>query len=122
MFALKSGVDVPDLTAWGSPETMGGTTLVGDVQISGLTLLGNGRSRQSAGWYGATKGRFRLVYPFQEYATLAEGSVSLTNEATGETIRFEPGDSWIIPKGTPMIWDVHSDRAVKHFMVSFDDL
>lgn len=122
MLALKAGVAVPELTAWGAPENMGGTTLAGEVQISGRTLLGNGRSRQSAGWYGATRGKFRLVYPFQEYATLAEGSLSLTNEATGETVRFEPGDSWIIPKGTPMIWEIHSYRAVKHFMVSFDDL
>lgn len=122
MLALKSGVTVPDLANWGTPETMGGTTLSGDVQISGCTLLGNGRSRLSAGWYGATTGSFRLVYPFQEYATLAEGSLTLTNEATGEAIRFEPGDSWIIPKGTPMIWEIHSERAVKHFMVSFDDL
>lgn len=122
MISLRAEMAVPELTPWGSPETMGGTTLEGDVRIEGSSLLGHGRSRQSAGWYSASQGKFRLVYPFQEHATLAEGSVTLTNEATGDSARFEAGDSWIIPKGAPMIWEVHSPRAVKHYMISFDDI
>lgn len=122
MLGLMLNAEIPPLSPWGSPENMGGVTLEGEVTIEGLTLLGTGRSRQSAGWYSASQGRFRLVYPFHEHATLMEGSLTLTNEATGESFRYSPGDSWIIPKGAPIVWEVHSSRAVKHYMVSFDDL
>lgn len=122
MLALKAGDTVPNLKPWGAPEDMGGATLDGEVRIEGLSLLGHGHSRQSAGWYSASQGKFRLIYPFQEHATLVEGSLTLTHELTGESVRFAPGDSRIIPKGAPVVWEVHSPRAVKHYMISFDDI
>lgn len=117
---LRSGV--PDLKDWGTPETLGGETLEGGVRLSGQTLLGQGRSIVSGGWFAATKGRYRLVYPFHEHGTLAEGDLALTAEATGETVVYGPGDSWLIAKGQPIIWDIRSERAVKHYLVSFHDL
>lgn len=112
----------PTLNTWGKPEQLGGQTLTGDVQISGLTLLGSGTTKMSAGWFAATQGCYRLVYPFHEHATLAEGQLILTDEKSGESIEYGPGDSWIIPKGAQIIWEILSPRAVKHYMVSFDDL
>lgn len=122
MITLKLYAPAPPLRNWGAPEDLGGETLDGNVRIEGATLLGTGRSRLSAGWFAATQGRFRLVYPFHEHATLVKGHVSLTREADGVTESFVPGDSWIIPKGTSIIWHVHSAKAVKHFMAAFDDI
>lgn len=122
MIPLLLSTTVPDLKAWGTPESMRGTTLAGDVRLSGLPILGDGRTELSAGWFAASRGRYRLVYPFHEHATLVEGSLALTSETTGETVLYAPGDSWVIAKGEPVIWDIRSDRAVKHYLVSFHDL
>lgn len=113
---------VPDLKPWGAPESLRGVTLEGDVRIFGLPILGDGRSVLSAGWFAATKGRYRLVYPFHEHATLVEGELALTCEISGKTVVYGPGDSWVIGKGEPVVWDIRSPRAVKHYLVSFQDL
>ena len=113
---------VPELKPWGKPESLRGETLEGEVRIFGLPILGDGRSELSAGWFAASRGRYRLVYPFHEHATLVEGELALTSEATGQTVLYRPGDSWVIAKGEPVIWDIRSDRAVKHYLVSFHDL
>jgi uncharacterized cupin superfamily protein len=113
---------VPELKPWGTPESLRGTTLEGQVRIFGLPILGDGRSELSAGWFAASQGRYRLVYPFHEHATLVEGELALTSEATGQTVLYRPGDSWVIAKGEPVVWDIRSDRAVKHYLVSFHDL
>lgn len=122
MTPLLLNGSVPVLKAWGTPESLRGTTLEGQVRIFGLPILGDGRSVLSAGWFAATQGRYRLVYPFHEHATLVEGQLLLTSETTGETVLYGPGDSWVIAKGEPVVWDVRSPRAVKHYLVSFHDL
>lgn len=113
---------IPPLKDWGRPEALGGRTLEGDVRISGTTLLGSGRGPISAGWFAATRGRYRLIYPFHEHATLVEGELALTCERSGETVVYGPGDSWVIGKGDSIIWDVRSPRAVKHYLVALHDL
>ncbi len=122
MLSLLLRDPVPELKAWGTPENLRGETLEGDVRIFGLPIIGDGRSVLSAGWFAATRGRYRLVYPFHEHATLVEGELALTSETTGQTVLYSAGDSWVIAKGEPVIWDVRSPRAVKHYMVSFHDL
>lgn len=113
---------VPELKPWGKPESLRVETLDGEVQIFGLPILGDGRSVLSAGWFAATHGRYRLVYPFHEHATLVEGELALTSETSGETVQYGPGDSWVIAKGEAVIWDIRSARAVKHYLVSFLDV
>lgn len=122
MIPLLLNTPVPELKPWGTPESLRGVTLSGDVRISGQPILGDGRSELSAGWFAASRGRYRLVYPFHEHATLVEGRLALTSEATGQTVLYGPGDSWVIAKGEPITWDILSDRAVKHYLVSFHDL
>ena len=122
MLPLLLNAPIPELKPWGTPESLRGTTLEGEVRISGLAILGDGRSELSAGWFAASRGRYRLVYPFHEHATLVEGELALTSEATGQTVLFGPGDSWVIAKGEAVVWDIRGDRAVKHYLVSFHDL
>ncbi|MFN3513826.1 MAG: cupin domain-containing protein [Phenylobacterium sp.] len=122
MLPLMLRDEIPDLKPWGGPEKLGGETLEGDVQIFGKTIFGEGRGQLSGGWFSASRGRYRLIYPFHEHGTLAEGELVLTNEKTGETVAYRPGDSWLIEKGEQIVWDVKSERAVKHYLVSFQEL
>lgn len=122
MLALLISNGTPELTPWGTPERLGGVTLEGDVRISGHTVLGQGRGGVSGGWFAATRGRYRLIYPFHEHGTVVEGELALTSEATGDTAVYRPGDSWLIEKGESIIWEVLSERAVKHYLVCLHDI
>ena len=62
------------------------------------------------------RGSFVMEYPFAEHATVWEGSATLTNERTGESVQYQAGDSWFVEKGTPVRWDITSDRFVKHYL------
>ena len=57
-----------------------------------------------------------MTYPFSEQAVVIEGSVTFTIKDTGEKLTFNKGDSWFVEKGTVVIWDVHSDYFIKHYM------
>ena len=63
-----------------------------------------------------TRGKFRMTYPFDEHATVVEGSVTLTDESTGIAQTYHVGDGWFVRKGTPILWEVTSDRFVKNYL------
>jgi uncharacterized protein DUF861 len=63
-----------------------------------------------------TRGQYRVTYGFHEHATLLDGDVALTNEQTGMTVVYGRGDSWIIAKGTRILWDIRSDIARKSYL------
>ena len=65
---------------------------------------------------GATRGKFRMTYPFNEHAILLEGEVTLTNGATGESRSYGPGEGWFVEKGTPVLWTVPGARFVKNYL------
>ena len=83
------------------------------MQVSGKLLFGTFETPVSGGLYAATKGKYRVVYAFHEHATLLDGQLALTDETTGKTVIYGPGDSWIIAKGTPVIWDIRSPLSAK---------
>lgn len=115
---LHFTLDAPriDLDAWGRPEDIGAETLEGDVRVAGKILFGELGAAVSGGVYTATRGRYRVVYPFHEHATIIDGELAITNETTGETIVYGPGDSWIVAQGTPLIWDIRSDHVRKSYL------
>ena len=63
-----------------------------------------------------------MVYPFHEHATLIEGDLAITDAATGQTATYGPGDSWIIAKGTKVIWDIRSARIAKSYLATTTDI
>ncbi|MCY1260584.1 hypothetical protein D9M68_119520 [compost metagenome] len=69
----------------------------------------------SSAYFGTTRGKFRMTYPFSEQATVVSGELLLTDESTGQTTRYKAGDSWFVTKGTPVLWEVLSDSFVKHY-------
>ncbi len=110
------------LDAWGAPEDIGASTLEGPIEVSGKLLFGSFESPVSGGLYAATKGKYRVIYPFHEHATLLDGELALTDESTGQTTVYGPGDSWIIAKGTSMLWDIRSAAIRKSYLAATVDL
>ena len=115
--AIKPGIAISELDSWGSLSGIGGEILEGsDVQAYGKFTHGAPTEPVSAAYFGTSKGRFRLVYPFSEQAVIVSGEVKITDESTGETRHFKTGDSWFVKKGTSTVWDVLSDGFVKHYL------
>ncbi len=51
-----------------------------------------------------------MVYPFDEMATVHEGSVKLTDVKTGVTVEYHKGDTWFAAKGTEVLWEIDVPR------------
>ncbi|KIC09225.1 hypothetical protein RA19_16050 [Leisingera sp. ANG-M1] len=122
MTAYLQTMERGDLDAWGTPEDIGSETVEGAPECAGSFDLGSPDDPVFGGLYSVTKGKYRVTYGFHEHATLLDGEVALTNEATGDTVVYGPGDSWIIAKGTPVLWDIRSDVARKSYLAVTTDL
>lgn len=112
----KIDSQVPDLEPWGSITNLGAEVLEGDVQCMGKMVHGAPTDALSCAFFGVTRGRFRMTYPFDEHAVVVEGSVTLTDETTGVAASYGVGDAWFVEKGTPILWDVTSERFVKNYL------
>ncbi|MDD2054236.1 cupin domain-containing protein [Pseudomonas putida] len=113
--AIKNGITLDQLDAWGTVADLGSEILEGEVKCFGKMTAGAPTDPVSAAYFGTTQGKFRMVYPFNEQATVVTGEVVLTDESSGQTSRFKAGDSWFVTKGTPVLWEVVSDSFVKHY-------
>ena len=121
MNSYGSKLNLGDLENWGTPEDLGAKTLEGKPQLFGRLDLGTFESAVMAGVYRATKGKFEVVYPYHEHASVKSGHIVLTDES-GVSREFGPGDSWIVKKGETVIWDIRSEDAVKTFFVTTTEL
>lgn len=116
MIPFKLNMDRVALDDWGTPENIGAQTLDGSVRVSGKIVFGTLEAPVSGGLYSATRGRYRVVYPFDEHATLLDGELLITDEKTGDSVLYRAGDSWIIAAGTPVVWEVRSDSIRKSYL------
>lgn len=113
---IKIERTAPAMEPWGSITTLGAEIVTGDPQCMGAMIHGAPTDPVSAAYFGVTRGVFRMVYPFDEHAIVVEGTVTLTDEATGIATQYGPGDAWFAKKGTPLLWEVTSDRFVKNYL------
>ncbi|CAK7057663.1 MAG: hypothetical protein KER_02433 [Kerstersia gyiorum] len=114
---LQQGTTIKELDSWGSLTSIGGEILEGgDIQAYGKMTHGAPTDAISAGYFGTGKGKYRLVYPFNEQATILQGEVRITDESTGESKLYRTGDSWFVTKGTSTVWEVLSDGYTKHYL------
>lgn len=109
---------IPPLDPWGSVTGLGAQIIEGDVQVSGKMLSGTPEAPLSCAYFGCTKGKFRMTYPFNEHAVVVEGSVTLTDERSGKAQTYNVGDAWFVEKGTPVLWEVHTNRFVKNYLAA----
>jgi uncharacterized cupin superfamily protein len=109
-----------DLHPIGSVTNLGATVEGNDVQAFALGTFGAPADPVSAGYFGLTRGTFRMTYPFNEQATVVQGSVRLTDVAAGTAVTYSVGDSWFVTQGTEVVWEIQSDFFVKHFFAVVD--
>jgi uncharacterized cupin superfamily protein len=107
---------IPELDNWGTVADLGSEILKGDCRALGKMVHGAPTDVVSCGYFAATKGIFRMTYPFNEHAVVLEGEVTLKNEATGESRTYRQGEGWFVEKGTPVLWTVSTDRFVKNYL------
>lgn len=122
MLAFKLDMDRIALDDWGTPEDIGATTVAGPIAVAGKITFGSLETPVSGGLYSATHGQYRVTYPFHEHATLLDGQLALTDEDSGVTTIYGPGDSWIIAKGTTVLWDIRSASIRKSYLAATCDL
>ncbi|HZX50866.1 MAG TPA: cupin domain-containing protein [Pseudomonas sp.] len=118
MTPIKQGTTLTELDAWGTVADLGSEILEGEGKAFGKMTFGGPTDVVSAGYFAVTKSKFRMVYPFNEQATVVFGEVILTDEGTGQSTRYKAGDSWFVTKGTSVLWDVLSDSFTKHYMAA----
>jgi uncharacterized cupin superfamily protein len=108
---------IAHLDSWGGLRNLGAEILEGgDVQAYGKTTHGAPADPINAGYFGTSKGKYRLLYPFSEQATILQGVVRIVDESTGQSAQFHAGDSWFVEKGTSTVWEVLSDSFTKHYL------
>ncbi|SEI78686.1 hypothetical protein SAMN05216201_102217 [Pseudomonas linyingensis] len=115
MYPIKQGTTIAELDAWGTVADLGSEILEGEGKAFGKMTFGAPTDPVSSAYFGVTRSKFRMVYPFNEQATVVSGEVTLTDESTGQATTYKAGDSWFVAKGTPVLWDVTSEAFVKHY-------
>lgn len=101
---------------WGTPEDIGCETLEGPIDLAGSFHLGGPDDAVFGGTFSATRGAYRVTYGFHEHATVLLGEVALTDEDSGITRVYGPGDSWIIAAGSRIRWQIRSEKVVKSYL------
>ncbi|MBC3456974.1 cupin domain-containing protein [Pseudomonas mosselii] len=114
--AVQKNVDISELVPWGTVADLGSVILEGEAKAFGKMTHGEPTDAVSSAYFGLTRGKFRMTYPFNEHAVVVTGSVQLTDESTGKVTRFDVGDTWFVQKGTPVLWEVLTDTFVKHYL------
>ncbi|TBW59530.1 DUF861 domain-containing protein [Marinobacter halodurans] len=116
MKSVAKNVTINDLDAWGSVADLGSEILEGKGEAFGKMTFGAPTDPVSSAYFGVSKSKFRMTYPFNEHAVVISGEVELTDENTGETTVYRAGDVWFAEKGTPVLWDVKTDNFIKHYL------
>ncbi|MGE1153957.1 cupin domain-containing protein [Pseudomonas kitaguniensis] len=112
---VQKQIALSQLDPWGTVADLGSTILEGEVKAFGKMTFGAPTDPVSSAYFGVSKGKFRMEYPFNEQAVVVTGEVILTEEATGKSTRYGVGDTWFVTKGTVIIWEIVSDEFVKHY-------
>jgi uncharacterized cupin superfamily protein len=116
LMTIETDVALPGMHAIGSVSNLGSEVLEGDVQAYALGTHGSPGDAVTAGYFAVTPGSFRMVYPFHEQASVVQGSVTLTDVASGTSRHYRVGDSWFVTKGTEVIWKVEGGVFMKHYL------
>jgi len=118
LLPLASTLTLADLAPIGTVADLGSTILEGEVNAYFKPTMGAPTDPVSAAYFGASRGKFRMTYPFNEQATVVLGEVTLTDESSGQVSHYRAGDSWFVSKGTPVLWEIHSEAFIKHYLAA----
>ncbi len=113
--AIKNGITLDQLDAWGTVADLGSEILEGEVKCFGKMTAGAPTDPVSAAYFGTTQGKFRMVYPFNEQATVVTGEVVLTDEVERPDQPFQGRRQLVRDQRHAGAVEVVSDSFVKHY-------
>ncbi len=105
---------------WPPLAEIGANVLEGDPQQSGRVDFGSMETPIISGVWECTQGKFQISYPWNEMATILEGSVTIT-DASGNAVTYNPGDSHFAVKGEQVTWNITSPKVRKCFFIYTGD-
>ena len=108
------------LEPWPSLQEAGATVHEGGPRQAGRVDFGYFETVMMSGVWECTQGKFSLTYPWNEFATILEGSVTIT-DASGTAMTFGPGDSHYAEKGEGATWHITTPKVRKCFFLCKDD-
>lgn len=71
----------------------------------------------TGGLFRQNPGKVEIIWPCTEHAFVLEGRVTITYQATGESVTYGPGQGWTHTKGERITWEVKNGRFVKSFFL-----
>lgn len=114
MQVYKQGQPITGLSPAGFLRSAG-AKFTGPESIDSWRIdFGSLQSFPVVGVWSATKGKFDLPYGVSEIATILEGRVIVS--LNGESHQLTAGDSFFVPKGEVVNWEILED-VKKCFMV-----
>ncbi len=91
----------------------------GEPHVRNWTYFDHSSGDFKAGIWDSTAGSWEHSHPNLEFCYIVEGSVKII-EKDGPTHVYNAGDSFVVPKGTPVTWVV--DEYAKKIFVSASTL
>jgi uncharacterized cupin superfamily protein len=82
--------------------------LAGQPALTVWNHYADSGNRFFAGFWAATRGKWRVRYSEHELCHLLAGRVAIVSQ-DGERIEFAPGDSFVVPAGFVGTWEVLED-------------
>lgn len=113
VYSTSVVTDELNLNDLGAPEILGGKVLEGTPKIS--ARIDYKKNGMTAGIFEATTGTVEIHFPFTEHATILEGEVTITDNKSGNSYTYRPGDSYLIQQGQVVIWEVKGKHVRKSF-------
>jgi uncharacterized cupin superfamily protein len=87
----------------------------GDPRQAARLDFGSLEGPLMSGVWECTPGKLEFVYPFSELCTFLEGKATVT-DPSGRSVTYNAGDSFFIPQGEKVTWEVH-ERVRKCFFL-----
>ena len=91
----------------------------GEPYANNWTYFEHSSGNFKSGIWTCTAGSWEHFHPKLEFCYIVEGRVRIT-EKDGPTHEYKAGDAFVVPKGTPVTWEV--DDFAKKIFVSAADL
>jgi len=107
------------LTEWGAIREKEEGVVDGEPIEHGHNFFTDASGQLTAGVWECTPYTQEIdAYPVNEYCHILSGKVVIT-DADSASQTFQPGDSFVIAKGTRCTW--HMPETTRKFYVIFDD-
>lgn len=107
------------LEPWPPLPEIGAKILGGQPEQSGRIDYGSMSTPIIVGVWECTRGKFEITYPWNEMATILEGSVTIT--VGGKAVTYRAGDTHFAVKGDHATWDIGEAKVRKCFFIYTGD-